>query len=121
MSLLGNNTLPQPVQIPKEIRLKNTVKRIKELSKNCFNGLVATQREGIDLMWDHQYLTPQEIIDELGVDVFKIFQFHAKLTQFITELAEFDGSNVELKYPTNSFTMDFNNGTVTVTDQPYKP
>ncbi len=121
MSLLGNNPLPQPVEIPKEVRLQNTTRRIKEMSKNCYANLVKTQRDGIDLMWNHQHLTPQEIIDELGVDVFKIFHFHAKLTQFISELAQFDGSTVELKYPTNSFTMDFNAGTVTVTNQPYQP
>ena len=28
---------------------------------------------------------------------------------------------VELKYPTNSFNMDVNAGTVTVTNQPYQP
>jgi len=121
MSLLGDNQLPTPVAIPKEIRLKNTVNRIKELSKSCFNNLVKTQRDGIDIMWNHQHLTPQEIIDELGVDVFKIFQFHAKLTQFVTELAQSDGSTVELKYPTNSFTMNLSAGTVTVSNQPYQP
>jgi hypothetical protein len=121
MSLLGNNTLPLPVEIPKEIRLKNSTRRIKELSKNCFNNLVRTQRDGIDLMWNHKNLTPQEIIDELGVDVFKVFHFHAKLTQFISELAQFDGSTVDLKYPTNAFDMDVDTGTVTVTDQPYQP
>lgn len=121
MSLLGNSTLPAPIQIPKEVRLKNTVNRIKELSKNCFNNLVKTQRDGIDIMWDHQHLTAQEIIDELGADTFKVFHFHAKLTQFITELAQFDGSSVELKYPTNSFTMNLSAGTVTVSDQPYQP
>ena len=57
----------------------------------------------------------------LWADVFKIFHFHAKLTQFISELAQFDGSTVELKYPTNSFDMDFNAGTVTVTNKPYQP
>jgi hypothetical protein len=121
MSLLGDNTIPLRVPVPKKVRLENTTRRIKELSKNCFSDLVRTQREGIDLMWDHENLTPQEIIDELGVDVFKIFHFHAKLTQFISELAQFDGSTVELKYPTNSFDMDVNTGTVTVTDQPYQP
>jgi hypothetical protein len=119
MSLLGNNPLPPSVEIPKEIRLENTTKRIKELSKNCFNNLVKTQRSGIDLVWNHEHLTAQEIINELGVDVFKIFHFHAKLTQFINEMAQFDNSTVELKYPNNSFTMDFSAGTVTVTDQPY--
>lgn len=121
MSLLGNNTLPEVVEIPKQIRLKNTVNRIKELSRNTFNNLVRTQRDGIDILWNHDHLTPQEIIDELGPDVFKVFQFHSKLTQFINDVAQFDNSTVELKYPTNSFTMNLNAGTVTVSDQPYQP
>jgi hypothetical protein len=119
MSLLGNSTLPAPIQIPKEVRLKNTVNRIKELSKNCFNNLVKTHRDGIDIMWDHQHLTAQEIIDELGDDALKIFEFHAKLTQFTSELAQFDGSTVELKYPTNAFIVE--DGKITVTDLPYIP
>jgi hypothetical protein len=122
MSLLGNNILPPNPQAPnKEVLLKQAVSRIKNLSKECFNNLVRTQREGIKIVWENEHLTPQEIIDEMGTDVFKIFQFHGGLTQFIQTLAQNDGATVEVKYPTHSFTANLSAGTITVHDTPYQP
>jgi hypothetical protein len=122
MSILGNNTLPPNPQAPnKEVLLKQAVSRIKNLSKECFNNLVRTQREGIKIVWENENLTAQEIIDEMGEDVFKVFQFHGGLTQFIQTLAQSDGATVEVKYPTNSFTVNLSAGTITVNDEPYQP
>lgn len=121
MSILGNNLLPTPTTPNKEIMLNQVVSRVKNLSKECFNDLVRTQREGIKIVWEHEHLTPQEIIDEMGADVFKIFQFHGGLTQFILMLAQGDGATVEVEYPTHSFTANLSAGTITVHDEPYQP
>jgi hypothetical protein len=121
MSLLGNNTLNKKVEISKDVKLRNTAERIKQLVKQCHNNIVNAQRDGIDIMWGNKDLTPQEIIDELGVDVIKVFHFHHKLTQFIKDISEFDGAVTELKYPTNNISIDSSNGKVTVTNEPYKP
>lgn len=116
MSLLKNTT---PPELPKLVRLSNTTNRIRNMSKNCFENLVKVQRDGIDILWNHPNLTPQEIIDGLGADVLKVFHFHAKLSDFIEEMAEFDNIEVDLKKPTKAFTIDHNTGKVTVLDQPY--
>lgn len=121
MSILGNNPLPTPPQPNKEILLEQAVSRVKTLSKECFANLVRTQREGIRIVWENDNLEPQEIIDAMGPDVFKIFQFHGGLTQFILTLAQNDGSTVEVKYPTHSFTANLSAGTITVNDEPYQP
>jgi hypothetical protein len=81
---------------------------------------VRTQREGIEIVWEDETLTPQEIIDEMGSDVFKIFQFHGELTQFILMLAKGDGATVDVKYPTHSFTANLSAGTITVHDTLYQ-
>lgn len=121
MSLLGNNTLPQPPQEPdKEQLLKQTVRRIKNMSRETFNQLVRVQREGIRLGWENEHLSAQEILDELGSDAIKVLQFHGGLTQFIQSIADADGAIVELKQPTNAFTVNLSAGTVTVLDEPYQ-
>jgi len=120
MSILGNNTLSPPPTPNKEVLLKQAVSRIKNLSKECFSNLVRTQREGIKIVWEDETLTPQEIIDEMGSDVFKIFQFHGELTQFILMLAKGDGATVDVKYPTHSFTANLSAGTITVHDTLYQ-
>jgi len=102
----------------KEQQLLSVTRQIKNLSKMCFDQLLKTQAQGIKLVWNHYSLTPQEIIDALGDDALKIFQFHGGMTDYINTIATLEGIDVELKYPTNSFTIDAQ-GKITVTDQPY--
>jgi hypothetical protein len=118
MSFLNQSVAP-PV-ITKEQRLSNLSKRIKNLSKNIFEQLLQTQRDGIKMVWNNPTLTPQEIIDELGDDAIKIFQFHGGLTEYINTIATIENLEIELSYPTNAFTIDAQ-GKITVTDQPYIP
>lgn len=123
-TLLQNNLIPPSpqAQIPsKEEVLKRVVNRIENLSKESFNQLIRTQREGIDAVWNHPRLTPQEVIDELGDKAIKVFQFHGGLTEYIKTIAAIDGVQVELKYPTNAFTIDPKTGKITVTEDPYTP
>lgn len=121
MPLLENSTLPNTPSLPdKEVLLKMSVERIKNLSKQYFFDSIRTQREGIQILWENDHLTPQEIIDALGSDALKVFQFHGALTDFIQGIAQADGVTVELKKPTNSFTVNLSAGTITVTDKPYQ-
>jgi hypothetical protein len=102
----------------KQQQLLNTTNQIKNLSKTCFEQLLKTQEQGIKLLWNHHSLTPQEIIDSLGDDAIKIFQFHGKMTDYINTIATIENINVNLSYPKYSFTID-DQGKITVSDQPY--
>lgn len=118
MSILKDNIFPEPLPIVKENKLKMVANSIRELSTITFNKIINTQRKGIDLVWYDPDLTPQEIIDYLGSDAIKIFQFHAALTTFIQELANIDNVDVDLKQPTHSFNIT-PEGVITVTDSSF--
>lgn len=119
MSLLNDNTIPAIPTPSTEILLEQKVNRIQNLSKETFNQLIHTQRQGIVQLWEDPNLTPQEIINALGDNALKVFQFHGALTSFINSLAALDGVTVELKLPTNAFTEV--DGVITVTEDPYIP
>ena len=120
MAILKDNVIPQQSSTPKDIKLKRITNQIKNVSIETFNSLINTQRRGIDLLWNDEDLTPQEIIDELGEDAVKVFIFHGKLTELILGLAGIDNVDVQLKLPSNAFTID-QLGKITVTKDPYKP
>jgi hypothetical protein len=80
--------------------------------------LVNVQREGIRIVWKNPNLSPQEIVDSLGPDALKVFQFHGALTDLILSIATSEGVEVKLEAPTNQFTVD-NQGNITITDEPY--
>lgn len=119
MSIL-ETTKPIASSPTKEQLLENVKKKINIFSSRSFSELVKIQKEGIDLVWNNRQHTPQEIIDSLGDDAIKVFQFHGALTTLIATIAKMDGIEIELKYPTNAFTIS-NTGKITVTDQPYVP
>lgn len=119
MTILTDNTLPSPPQPPsKEMMLNNTVRRIENISRETFDGLVEVQRRGVDIVWSNPRLEPQEIFDALGDNAAKVVQYWSALTEFITELATVEGVTVELKYPTNAFTLS--GASVIVSDDPYE-
>lgn len=121
MAILNSNTVLATIPvITKEERLNQITSNIKNVSRETFNKLIETQRQGIRLMWETPGITPQEIIDALGPDAIKVFQFHGGLTDLINGLASIDNVDVVLKYPTNAFTIDPNTGAITVTKDPYK-
>lgn len=106
--------IPTTEQIVEQIS-----KRIVNMTKQTFDELVRTQRIGIQMVWENSKASPQEIIDGLGEDAIKIFQFHGALSDFIVAVAQTEGFTPQLKTPTNAFTVDADSGTITVTDQPY--
>lgn len=119
MAILKNSTISTPQPPAKEILLRQKANRIMNITAETFNNIIHVQRQGIVQLWEDTNLTPQEIIDELGPNAIKIFQFHGALTQFIQTLAQIDEVTVELKQPTNAFTLS--GGVITVTEDPYIP
>lgn len=118
-TLLQNDKLPtNPTQPSKERLVAISVSKIENISKETFRSLIRAQREGINAVWHNPRLTPQEIIDGLGDKAIKVFQFHGGLTDYIKTIAAADGVEVDLKYPTNAFTID-QDGKITVTSDPY--
>lgn len=96
---------------------------ILNLSRRTFSTMLEAQRLGIDLLWHGEAqglhnLTPQQVCDALGEDAAKIFSFHGALTDFVAQQAIADGVSVDLKLPPNAFAVN-QDGTVTVSDQPY--
>ncbi len=116
MSILTSTPVNTPT---KEQELKQVSDRIKFLTSQTFKNLVDVQKNGINLVWNQRNLTPQEILDYLGEDAMKVFQFHGALTDLIVSIATSEGVSVDLKTPTNAFTVG-QDGKITVTDQPYQ-
>lgn len=106
-------------QASREQKLRDAVDRIKSLSFHTFKQLIATQQEGIVLVWNNQDFTPQEIIDALGPDAIKIFQYHGIITEAIVGISTIDEIAPDILLPTNAFTVVDN--TITVLDAPYTP
>jgi hypothetical protein len=108
-----------PQQTPsKEAKLQNTVRRIKTFAADTYDELSRRQKQGIDLVWSHPELTPQEILDKLGSDSVKVAEYHTALTEYIVALAISEGLEPDVKYPTNNFTKN-QDGTITVLDEPF--
>lgn len=113
--------LPQPRQEPtKDVILALQVNNIKSSAVNTYQILTNLQKQGISYIWNHLTLSPQEIVDSLGDDAVKIFQYHGKLTSLIEEIAISEGLVPDVRYPTNSFTIDSTTGKITISDQPYQ-
>lgn len=111
MSILSDNKLP--VVVPesdevKQMKLKNIANNIVNSARETFNNLVQTQRRGIDIVWNNNEFTPQEILNELGDRAPAIFTMHGELSDFITSLATANNVEVDLKAPTHSFTLSGN-------------
>ena len=118
MSLLINNT-NQPITISKELKLENISRRIKNMLAKTFKDLVEIQKRGVEILWNDPTLTPQEIINSLGEDAIKVFQFHGGLTEYLHQISQIDGTPYTPALPTNAFVIDPIAGTITVTEDPY--
>lgn len=125
MAILADNKLEQPptptpeqLEVIKNLRLKMTKSNILELTRDTFNRLVNVQRKGIDMVWNNPNLTPQEVVDVLGEDAVKVFQFHGILTTFIQQLATSANVTVDLKAPTNAFSVA--SGSIVISNNPYQ-
>ena len=118
MSLLTQqaNTPPSDEQ-----QLQFIANQIKRVSSTTYSNLVELQKDGIKMLWKNIKYTPQQIIDALGEDAIKVFQFHGGLTEYIMTISAVDGVNYIPALPTNAFTIDPNTGKITVTNDPYTP
>jgi hypothetical protein len=70
-------------------------------------------------VWHNRQFTPQQIIDSLGDDAVKIFDFHRGLTEYLVTVSFLDGVEYTPALHTNAFTVA--NGKITVLDTPYVP
>lgn len=120
MSTLLTPPLSTP-PAPRVAQIKQQALNIRRLSRESYETITRIQQRGIDALWNHPELTPQEIIDGLGADAIKVFQYHGALTNYLVTLAQTEGITPDIKLPTNAFTIDMENGTITVTEDPYVP
>ena len=117
MSILINQPRSEPT---KDMLLAQLANRIKTNVPSIYQTLTDLQKQGIDSVWNHYIFSPQEIVDALGVDVVKIFQYHGKLTSLIEEIASAENIEPDVNYPKNAFTVDSTTGKITISDQPYQ-
>lgn len=113
MSLLSKT----PTTPSKSEKLAKLVSTIGDVSSNTYSQLVSIQNMGINLLWHSKEFTPQEVIDGLGDNALKVFQFHGALTDLIVALAALDGIAPEVKLPTNAFSVV--DGSIVVSSDPY--
>lgn len=85
-----------------------------------YRQLCRIQKLGIERIWHHPRLTPQQAVDALGTDAAPVFQAHGALTQVIAAVAALDGAEPDIVLPTHAFAVN-PDGTVTVGEEPYEP
>jgi hypothetical protein len=118
MSILSISNEPEVLTIEK--KQERVSKRILNMTAQTYNQLVQTQKQGINMVWKNQQgLTPQQVCDSLGENASKVFDFHGILTEVIATIATIDGVEPDISLPTNAFTRN-EDGTITVSDQPYE-
>ncbi len=114
MSIL---TYPNQTQPSKELLISNKIESISSLSYQIFKYLTIVQKQGIDLLWNDENLTPQEIINALGEDALNIFEMHSILTSALQQIAQVDGISADVALPTRAFEVV--DGKIVVLDDPY--
>lgn len=111
---------PQPPE--RNITRESSILRAAILAgaREGYRRLCQIQKQGINHIWHHPRLTPQQAIDSLGDEAARIFQAHGALTQVIAVVAALDGVEPDILLPTDEFTVN-QDGTVTVGKGPYQP
>lgn len=116
MGLLDNTIQPSP---PTREQILSFIRdRILRTAVTSFKTISEIQKTGIDLVWNNPQFTPQEIVDALGEDAIKIFQYHGELTDYLTSIAALDGVEYVPAKPSNAFSVV--DGKIVISDQPYK-
>lgn len=120
MSIFKNNTqslsaIPVLSLEEKQLRIS---RRIINLGQRHYSQLCKMQKEGIDMMWYNEDLTPQEVSDAVGSNGGVLIAAHGALTSAIISAATAAGIQPDIKLPTNTFTVNVD-GTVTISDDPY--
>lgn len=115
---------PTPSPEPPEFNPEREASRLRSLllsdAKEGYRLLCRLQKQGIERVWHHPRLSPQEAVDALGGDAARVFQAHGALTHAITAIAALDGSEPDILLPTFSFTVN-QDGTITIGEDPYQP
>jgi len=115
MGLLNTSTQPTPPT--REQILATVARRIRQTAIDSFKTISKIQEDGIRLVWESNSFTPQEIVDALGEDAPKIFQYHGALTDYLSTITEVDGVEYTPAKPKNAFSVV--DGTIVISDQPY--
>lgn len=84
---------------------------IKETSFIINKRLVRVFAEGINTLWNHPHVSPQQVCDELGTDAKEVFELHSALGEFLEANSPNDIS--EIKSKIGSYTLN-SDGTVTI-------
>lgn len=123
---MNNNPIFAPTQAPQQpqISLEREAAvlraRVMADSREGYRRLCELQKQGINRIWHHPRLTPQQAIDALGTNAVRIFQAHGALTEVIVAVAALDEVAPDILLPTNGFTAN-PDGSVTVGEDPYVP
>jgi hypothetical protein len=115
--------LDNPSQAPvetKEAAAARLAAAVTASSRANYQQLCQIQKRGIDSIWNHPTLTPQEACNALGTGAKDLFIAHGILTSAIVNIAALAGVLPDIKPPTFAFTIN-PDGTVTVSDLPYSP
>ncbi|MEY4244836.1 MAG: hypothetical protein RLZZ245_2421 [Verrucomicrobiota bacterium] len=109
---------PQPTQI--SLTREATLLRSKVMadSREGYRRLCELQKQGINRIWHHPRLTPQQAVDALGTDAVRIFQAHGALTDAIIAVAALDGVAPDILRPSHNFTAEAD-GSIIVSEVPY--
>jgi hypothetical protein len=118
MSILNSNTAQAPTPLTTEQVKQRTKLLVAKQAKETYTAMVAAQKAGVKLFWQHPVLTPQQCSDALGTDAAKVFGFHGALTECIVAIATADGIAPDIALPPKAFTIN-QDGTITVRDAPY--
>lgn len=107
MGIFADNIQTKTPEELKQISLDDAKREILALTTNTFRMLTIAQKQGIIKFWKNANLTPQEIGDALGTNTLNIFLFHRALNDFITTIAQLDGTDdkLDLAQPTHEFTF----------------
>lgn len=115
--------MPPLLQPAEPDHAADVVRLVNGITRSTWGVMVRAQNDGIDAVWHHPVLTPQEVCDALGINAVAIFDFHAALTDLLYEQALADGIDplTVIKFPTEAFTRE-QDGRVTIqVGVPYVP
>lgn len=105
-----------PPVVPLETKLAASL--IGEVNQTYLN-LIYIQNKGVKDLWHHKILTPDSILAAMGTEAGKVFEYHARLTQFLLEM-EAEAGITESKVifpPADKAWMIHEDGTVTINDE----
>jgi len=117
------NSLPTD-PVAKRAAVQSQIReRAVTMANQQLQALARMYNNGINFVWNHNLLSPQEVCDGLGVDAAEVFTVHGELATMITTQAValgVDPAVLSMQLPKNDFTKN-PDGTVTVGTGSYTP